>query len=78
MTDNDNSFNLNDEVTSQIAKLLQLALLTGTDVVDNLRQLELTTDADGRTLVLTDTYKSNFDTNLKSMMSKVEELQANE
>tara|TARA_B100000214_G_scaffold372948_1_gene352265 strand:+ start:3661 stop:4017 length:357 start_codon:yes stop_codon:yes gene_type:complete len=32
---------LSDEVIGHIAKVLQLALLTGTDVVDNLRMLRL-------------------------------------
>ena len=31
---------LSDEVIGQLAKLVQLAILTGTDIVDNLRKLE--------------------------------------
>ena len=34
-------FKLNDDVLSQIARLLQLAIVTQTDIVDNLRQLRL-------------------------------------
>ena len=32
---------LNDEVIAHIAKLLQMALITGTDIVDNLRMIIL-------------------------------------
>ena len=32
---------LNDEVIAHIAKLLQIAILSGTDIVDNLRQIQL-------------------------------------
>jgi len=32
---------LNDEVIAHIAKQLQLAILTGTDIVDNLRMIRL-------------------------------------
>lgn len=32
---------LSDEVIGHIAKQLQIAILTGTDVVDNLRMIEL-------------------------------------
>ena len=35
---------MSDDTISQIAKLVQLAILTGTDVVDNLRILELVED----------------------------------
>lgn len=35
---------LSDETISEIARLVQLAILTGTDVVDNLRTLSLAID----------------------------------
>ena len=35
---------LNDEVIAHIAKQLQLAILTGTDIVDNLRMIRLQED----------------------------------
>ena len=35
---------LNDEVIAHIAKQLQLAILTGTDIVDNLRMIRLTAE----------------------------------
>ena len=59
---------LHDEVIGQIAKILQVALLTGTDVVDNLRTIDLTRH-DG-VLCLTKSYKNQFETNLEKMISE--------
>ncbi len=59
---------LHDEVVGQIAKILQVALLTGTDVVDNLRTIDLTRN-DG-VLCLTKSYKNQFETNLEKMISE--------
>jgi hypothetical protein len=36
-----NAYKLSDAAIAQVAKLLQMAMLTGTDIVDNLRTLEL-------------------------------------
>ena len=47
-----------DEVLSQIAKSLQVALLTGTDIVDNFRQFDLEVRDDK--VYLTEDYKKNF------------------
>lgn len=57
---------LNDEAIGQIAKILQVAILTGTDVVDNLRQIEFTTSDDE--ICLTDDYKDQFENNLSKMI----------
>ena len=50
---------LNDEAIGQIAKILQVAILTGTDVVDNLRQVELTVLENE--LHLSEGYKEQFE-----------------
>ena len=34
------TYTLDDDAISQIAKALQIAILTGTDIVDNLRQIK--------------------------------------
>ncbi len=59
---------LHDEVVRQIAKILQVALLTGTDVVDNLRTLDLTRQ--DSVLCLTKSYKAQFEDNLETMISE--------
>ena len=70
-------YRLSDEIISQIAKLVQLAILTGTDVVDNLRMIRVTSsENDDATLVLTPEYREICDNQVKSLMSDVEELVA--
>ena len=44
---------LSDDVIAQLVKLLQLAILTGTDISDNLRTLRLVSDGDKLELDLT-------------------------
>jgi hypothetical protein len=60
---------LADSAIAQIARLLQVAILTGTDVVDNLRTLRLT-EADGK-LEASDDYVQAFNDNLQSMLDNV-------
>ena len=64
-------FNLNDSTIAQIAKCLQIAILTVTDIADNLRQLELEMKDDGKVGV-TDNYLSAFESNLEKMMSQAQ------
>ena len=51
--------NLSDEAIAQVAKVLQLAILTGTDIVDNLRQMRFTVSNDS--IELSKEYKENFE-----------------
>lgn len=78
-------FRLDDEVLGHIAKLIQLALLTGTDVVDNLRMLrvsfkELELDEEGNhlygenMLVLSDEYRANSDAMIEKMIDDIARL----
>jgi hypothetical protein len=60
---------LADSAIAQIARLLQVAILTGTDVVDNLRTLRLT-EADGK-LEVSDDYVQAFNDNLQTMLDNV-------
>ena len=61
---------LSDNTIAQIAKCLQVAILSGTDVVDNLRQLRLV--ADGDTLEVDPKYTSEFEHALAKMMEELE------
>ena len=67
-----NVFKLSDAAIAQVAKLLQVAILSGTDIVDNLRQLELTDNGDS-TLVMTSDYVESFEQNINKMMSEARE-----
>ena len=48
MSDEKQTYNLEDHTIAQIAKCLQVAILTGTDIADNLRQLQLEIKNDGK------------------------------
>ena len=65
---------LNDEVIAHIAKQLQLAILTGTDIVDNLRMIRLT--AENNELYLDPAYAKIADQNEKKMLEEAEKLAA--
>jgi hypothetical protein len=71
-----NSYKLSDEVISQVAKLIQLAILTGTDIVDNLRMLRLTGNDD--VLELDTEYSKNFEENLNKMITEAKDQDSNE
>jgi uncharacterized protein YbjQ (UPF0145 family) len=44
------TYTLSDHAIVRVVDLLQLALLTGTDIIDNLRTLRLTVDGDKLTI----------------------------
>ena len=59
---------LSDETIGQIAKCVQVAILTGTDVVDHLRQLELETN--DQTINVSKEYLSVFNANIERMLQE--------
>lgn len=67
------SYRLSDETIGQIAKLLQIAIITGTDIVDNLRTIRLRTDVGGEFLDPTPDYLENFEKNLSKMIENLAE-----
>lgn len=73
----DKKFTFDDTVVSIIAKTLQLALLTGTDVVDNLRQIEVQ-ENEGGTLSITPNYNSQFEHWIAKMLEELEAHQEKE
>ena len=64
-------YKFDDSVISTIAKTLQIALLTGTDIVDNLRQIEVQNNGDG-TMGITPNYNSQFEHWLAKMLEELE------
>ena len=65
---------LNDEVIAHIAKQLQLAILTGTDIVDNLRMIRLQEEAGE--LFLNSEYAKQAEENEKRMLEEAEKMAA--
>lgn len=65
------TYKLSDQIIAEVSRLLQVAILTGTDVVDNLRLLEIQDDPDQEgVLVLTDAYTERAENNLNKMLSE--------
>ena len=59
---------LNDEVIAHIAKILQMALITGTDIVDHLRMMTL--DENVGILSLNQEYNENNEANIQRMIDE--------
>ena len=71
------AYKFDDTVITTIAKTLQIALLTGTDIVDNLRQIEIQNNGDG-TMSVTPNYNSKFEHWLAKMLEELEMHQGSE
>ena len=71
MSDEKQMYNLEDQTIAQIAKCLQVAILTGTDIADNLRQLELEVKDDGK-IGVTEAYLDIFNNNIEKLLNKVQ------
>jgi hypothetical protein len=66
------TYTLEDATIAQIAKCLQMAILTGTDISDNLRQLQLEIKDTGK-IGATEEYLSIFNSNIQKMLNKESE-----
>ena len=67
-----NNVTLNDSVIAHFVKLLQLGLLTGTDIVDHFRMVRLTLE-EGE-LFLNKEYESDQEENINRMLQQASEL----
>ena len=67
---------LDDKVIAHVAKVLQVAIITGSDIVDNLRMLELEVDPDTDLLTVDNTYLKSFDNNVNEMIAEATTNQA--
>ena len=70
--------NLSDSVIAHIAKLVQIAILSGTDVVDHLRRLELAQDLESGQLFLTEAYQELSQQNIEKMIDEISGIENNE
>ncbi len=68
-TQNTNGLKLSDSAIAHVAKVLQVALLTGTDIVDNLRLANFE-EKDGE-LSLTKESEEVFAANLQRLMEEI-------
>lgn len=61
---------LTDNAISHVAQLIQVAILTGTDIVDNLRMAQFVS-SDGQLDISPDYYEA-FNANIQSMLAEIE------
>ena len=64
---------LDDSVVGHVAKILQMALITGTDIIDHMRMIRLSSK-DSK-LFLEEDYQQTFDVSLDSMLKNAEKQQ---
>lgn len=64
--------NLDDTTIAQIVKLIQMALLTGTDIVDHLRMMQLQVNDDSK-IILDLEYAKIFNEQIEKMLKASEE-----
>ncbi len=64
---------LSDEAIILIARQLQIAILTGTDVIDNLRLIDLQPEESGSLLVPTETSLAEHEGQIQSMLDLLEQ-----
>ena len=69
-------YKLSDDAIAQVVKLLQLGILSGTDIADNFRTLELVTEGD--TLIPSPEYLETLEANIQKMQDQVESLAKNQ
>ena len=63
---------LDDSAIAHIAKTLQVAIITGTDIVDNLRQIEFIAEDDS--LLIEPECSRVFSSNLEKMLQDAENM----
>ncbi len=66
------TYRLSDSSIASIAKLLQMAILTGTDVVDNLRLIRF--DSSGDVLEPNEEFMKGFEESIQKMLETASEL----
>ena len=64
---------LDDSVVGHVAKILQMALITGTDIIDHMRMIRLSSK-DSK-LFLEEDYQQTFDVSLDTMLKNAQEQQ---
>ena len=67
-------YKLSDSSIAQIVQLLQLGILTGTDVTDQMRTLRLSVDKNKTELVPSEDYLEMFKENLEKLQEAADNL----
>ena len=64
------SFKLNDNAISHLAKVIQVAILTGTDIIDHMRMLEFIETEDA-ILDINEKYSERFESAISDMLKNL-------
>ena len=67
-------YRLDDEVVAEVARSLQRALLTGTDIVDHIRSIELNVGRGTDKILLSPEYLERTQSNDNRMVEEAQEL----
>ena len=67
------SLQLDDSVVGHVAKILQVALITGTDIIDHMRMIRFS-EKDSK-LFLEEEYQKTFDVSLDTMLQNAQDQQ---
>jgi len=73
----ENNYKMTDHAIAHVAKIVQVAMLTGTDIVDHLRSLEFSLDESGN-LVPAEKSLSSLGMEIESMFTEIENSQPQE
>ncbi|MAF35782.1 hypothetical protein CL622_01545 [archaeon] len=65
------TYKLSDATIAQVAKIVQMAILSGTDIADHMRMMRL--KSEGATLVLTEKYSTIFEGQIEKMLLEIEQ-----
>ena len=64
---------LSDEFIAQLVNVLQLAIISGTDIIDHLRMMRLV-ESDG-SITMSSEYQAIFNSQIDTMLEEVNEMQ---
>ncbi len=65
-------YTMSDATIAHVAQLLQVAILTGTDIIDHFRAARFTVDSEGD-IALHPEYAENFNSNIQKMLANAAE-----
>lgn len=67
------TFRLSDDLIGMVRELIQLALLTGTNIVDHMRALVVEPGPDGRTVTITPEYVASYNQMIMELNAQAEQ-----
>jgi flagellar capping protein FliD len=69
------TFKMSDDLIAVVRELVQLSLITGTNIVDHLRAIELEVDSDSNKMIPTIDYINAYNAMVEELVKKANESQ---